>query len=164
MASAEAPGTFDIFNSNQIEPAPSAAREPAINSSTKKSSDEDIRAFAIGANRASGCPQQTRSRRRLTDEEHEAGAHGGYRHQHIVDPEVAVGRQRDTGNIRAELGEGRRGFTNQRREHVWPVAVRANGIASAQKQARSVDLHVPVPTFTGFRISWPVSTRLFSPP
>src|SRR5580765_8707883 len=63
MATAEAPGTFDIFNSNQIEPAPSAARDPAINSSTKKRSDEDIRAFAIGANRAWEYQKQTRSRR-----------------------------------------------------------------------------------------------------
>src|SRR5205809_377336 len=54
-----------------------------------------------------------------------------------------LGRQRDTRNVRTELGEGRRGFTNQRCEHAG-VAVRANGIASAQQQASAVDADAPV--------------------
>src|SRR5207244_12119778 len=49
----------------------------------------------------------------------------------------------DTRNIRTELGEGRRGFTNQRREDAG-VAVRADGIASAQQQASAVDADTPV--------------------
>src|SRR5881227_3076626 len=81
---------------------------------------------------------------RHTDKEHWAAALGRWRrHQHIVNPEVAVGRQRDTRNVRTELGEGRRSFTNQRREHAG-VAVRANGIASAQQQASAVDPDTPV--------------------
>src|SRR5258705_6822148 len=81
---------------------------------------------------------------RHTDEEHGAVAHGRWRrHQHIVDPEVAVGRQRDTHNVRAELSEGSHGCTNQRREDAG-VAVRANGIASAQQQASAVDADTPV--------------------
>ncbi len=64
------------------------------------------------------------SARRHTDQEHGAAALGRWRrHQHIVNPEVAVGRQRDPRNVRTELGEGRRGFTNQRREDAG-VAVR----------------------------------------
>jgi len=85
---------------------------------------------------------------RHANKERGAAALGRWRrHQHIVNPEVAVGRQRDTRYVRTELGEGRRGVTNQRREHAG-VAVRANGIASAQQQASavhvdtSVDLHV----------------------
>ena len=58
-------------------------------------------------------------------------------------PEVAVGRQRDTRKVRAVFDEGRRGFTNQRREDAG-VAVRANGIASAQQQASAVDANTPV--------------------
>src|SRR4029077_2004808 len=73
------------------------------------------------------------------------------RHQHIVNPEVAVGRQRDTRNVGTELGEGRRGFTNQRREDAG-VAVRANGIASAQQQASAVDLDTPVDLHVRFEI------------
>src|SRR5437773_7845087 len=81
---------------------------------------------------------------RHTDKEHWAAALGRWRrHQHIVNPEVAVGRQRDTRNVRTELGEGRRGFTNQRCEHAG-VAVRADGIASAQQQASAVDADTPV--------------------
>src|SRR6267154_1569679 len=81
---------------------------------------------------------------RHTDKEHGAAALGRWRrHQHIVNPEVAVGRQRDTRNVRTELGEGRRGFTNQRREHAG-VAVRADGIASAQQQASAVDADTPI--------------------
>src|SRR5438034_10876249 len=72
------------------------------------------------------------SARRHTDKEHGAAALGRWRRrQHIVDFEVAVGGQRDARNVRTELGEGRRGFTNQRREDAG-VAVRANGVASAQ--------------------------------
>src|SRR5207244_10299855 len=81
---------------------------------------------------------------RQTDKEHGAAAPGRWRrHQHIVNPEVAVRRQRDTRNVRTELGEGRRGFTNQRREHTG-VAVRANRIGSAQQQASAVDADTPV--------------------
>ena len=69
---------------------------------------------------------------RHTNKEHGAAALGRWRwRQHIVDFEVAVGRQRDTRNVRTELGEGRRGFTNQRREDAG-VAVRGDGVASAQ--------------------------------
>src|SRR5882757_5648843 len=81
---------------------------------------------------------------RHTDKEHGAATLGRWRrHQHIVNPEVAVGRQRDARNVRTELGEGRRGFTNQRREHAG-VAVRADGIASAQQQAPAIDANTPV--------------------
>src|SRR6476620_2452265 len=74
-----------------------------------------------------------------TDKEHGVAALGRWRrHQHIVNPEVAVGRQRDTRNVGTELSEGRRGVTNQRREDAG-VAVCANGIASAQQQASAVD-------------------------
>src|SRR5437870_6018469 len=81
---------------------------------------------------------------RYTDKEHGAAAFGRWRrHQHIVNPEVAIGRQWDTRNVRTELGEGRRGFTNQRREHAG-VAVRANGIASGLQQDSAVDADTPV--------------------
>src|SRR5438034_9788928 len=81
---------------------------------------------------------------RDTDKEHGAAALGRWRrHQHIVNPEAAVGLQRDTHDVRTELGERRRGFTNQRREDAGG-AVRANGIASAQQQASAVDAHTPV--------------------
>ena len=81
---------------------------------------------------------------RHTDKEHGAAALSRWRRrQHIVNPEVAVGRQRNTRNVRTELGEGRRGATNQRREDAG-VAVRSNGIASAQQQASAVDPDTPV--------------------
>ena len=41
------------------------------------------------------------------------------------------------------LGEGGHGFTNQRREDTG-VAVQANGVASAQQQAPTVDADTPV--------------------
>src|SRR4029077_13058494 len=81
---------------------------------------------------------------RHTDKEHGAAALSRWRRcQHIVNPEIAVGLQRDTRNVRAELGEGRHGFTNQRREDAG-VAVRANGIASAPQHASAVDADTPV--------------------
>ena len=143
MATAEAPGTFDIFNSNQIEPAPSAAREPAINSPTKKNSDEDICAFAIGANPASGCPQQTSSVGRHTDKEHglshSAGGTGTSTSSIL---EVAIWREWNAGTIRAVFDKGSHGFTNQRREDAG-VGVEANGVALAQQQASAVDADTP---------------------
>ena len=77
---------------------------------------------------------------RHANEEHRADALGRWRrHQHIVDPEVAVGRQRDTGKVRALLDEGRHGFTNQRREDAG-VGGEANEVASTQQQAPAVDV------------------------
>src|SRR5437773_12529645 len=85
---------------------------------------------------------------RHADKEHGAAALGRWRrHQHIVNPEVAVGRQRDTRNVRTELGEGRRGFTNQRREYAG-VAVRANGIASAHSSRPRPSTRMRPSTFT----------------
>jgi hypothetical protein len=81
---------------------------------------------------------------RLTDEEDGAVAVGRWRRdEHIVDPEVAVGRQRDTGRVSAVLDEGCHGFTNQRREDAG-VAVLANAVAAAQQQASAVDVDTPV--------------------
>src|SRR4051794_40508355 len=64
---------------------------------------------------------------RIADEEHRAVAVGRWRwDQHIVDPEVAIGRECNAGTIRAVLGKGCLGFTNQRDEDAG-VAVQANG-------------------------------------
>jgi len=73
------------------------------------------------------------------------------RHQHIVNPEVAVGRQRDTVMFVLNWVKGGGGFTNQRREDAG-VAVRANGIASAQQQA-SASTRIRPSTFTSARKS-----------
>src|SRR4051812_1434745 len=77
---------------------------------------------------------------RIADEEHGTGAVGRWRRdQHIVDPEVAIGLEGNAGPIRAVLGKGGHGFTNQRREDTG-VAVQANGVASTQQQAAAVDV------------------------
>src|SRR3954470_8280366 len=69
---------------------------------------------------------------RIADEEHGAVAVGRWRRdQHIVDPEVAIWRECNAGTMRAVLGKGGHGFTNQRREDAG-VAVQANAVASAQ--------------------------------
>src|SRR5258706_8963364 len=81
---------------------------------------------------------------RIADEEHGAVAVGRWRRdQHIVDPEVAIWREWNAGTIRAVLGEGSHGFTNQRREDAG-VGVEANSVASAQQQASPVDVDTPV--------------------
>src|SRR5262245_16796263 len=81
---------------------------------------------------------------RIADEEHGAVAVGRWRRvQHIVDPEVAIGRECHAGSIRAVLGEESHGFANQRREDAG-VSVKANLVASAQQQASAVDADTPV--------------------
>src|SRR5258708_6843571 len=75
---------------------------------------------------------------RIADEEHGAVAVGRWRRdQHVVDPEVAIWREWNAGTIRAVLGKGTHGFTNQRREDAG-VGVEANLVASSQQQAFAV--------------------------
>src|SRR2546428_12688480 len=70
---------------------------------------------------------------RIADEEHGAVAVGRWRRdQHIVDPEVAIWLECNASTIRAALGKGCHGFTNQRREDAG-VGSQANGVASTQQ-------------------------------
>src|SRR6266404_796403 len=50
---------------------------------------------------------------RAANQEHGARAAIWYRHQHVVDFEVAVGRERDTAERGVVRNNGSRGFTNQ---------------------------------------------------
>ena len=80
---------------------------------------------------------------RVADEEHRTGASVGRRRQDVVDPEVAIRGEGDTGRIRVALDEGSCCFTDQRGEDAG-VRVRPDRVAARQQQAASVDLDTSI--------------------
>ena len=90
---------------------------------------------------------------RAANQEHGARAiRRWYRHQHVVDLEVAVSLQRDTGKGAAVFNERSRGFTNQRGKHAsaswWP----SDAIAASQDKPLPFDLDVPIIFYLGLEV------------
>ena len=80
---------------------------------------------------------------RATNEEHRTRASAGRRRQDVVDSEVAIRGEWDTGHIRIALDEGSCCFTDQRGEDAG-VRVRPDRVAARQQQAASVDLDTSI--------------------
>src|SRR5947209_13025258 len=81
---------------------------------------------------------------RVANEKNRAGTHRRRRRtERIVDPEISVRLERDTGRWRAELCEGRRRRANQRGEHAL-VGVEPDVVAAAEKQPPPADLDAPI--------------------
>src|SRR5436309_9432832 len=86
---------------------------------------------------------------RVANEKNRAGTHRRRRRtQRIVDPEISVRLERDTGRWRAELREGRRRRANQRGEHAL-VGVEPDVVAAAEKQSSSADRDPPIGLHVG---------------
>src|SRR6266404_5344711 len=82
---------------------------------------------------------------RAANQEHGARAiRRWYRHQHVVDLEVAVSLQRDTGEGAAVLNKRSGGFTNQRGKHTSASGWPSDTIAASQDKPLPFDLDVPI--------------------
>ena len=111
---------------------------PAHRVSRRGGSGPSILRVAIG--NARGEPGSAQ----VADEEHRARAVGrGRRRQDIVDPEVAVGLERNAAGVRVVERERGGGFTDQRGEHAL-VGIGPDAVASGQQQTPSVDLDASV--------------------
>src|SRR5262245_36326672 len=90
---------------------------------------------------------------RVPDQEHRARARNGrhrarIRAEHVVDPEVAVGRERN--ELRVEQS-GARGIADQRGAHAL-VGVPADAVAPAEQQALAPHLDGPVGPCVGLQV------------